>query len=78
MIYTSGSIVVCHYLRNDHQTFFIGHTTEIATISLAHNGLSLVSGSPALNDWCSEMKVWDLATNNCIKVLIINIIIMMQ
>ncbi|XP_067044850.1 WD repeat-containing protein 90-like isoform X1 [Acropora muricata] len=67
--YTSGCIVVIEDLHTGTQRHLRGHTEEISTLALQHDGLILASASGPSDIGASQICLWNLQSGICKKVL---------
>ena len=66
--YTSGCIVVIEDLHTGTQRHLMGHTEEISTLALQHDGLILASASGPSDIAASQICLWNLQSGICKKV----------
>ena len=66
--YTSGCLVVIEDLHSGTQRHLMGHTEEISTLALQHDGLILASSSGPSDTVASQIRVWNLKDGVCKKV----------
>ena len=66
--YTSGCIVVIEDLHTGTQRHLLGHTEEISTLALQHDGLILASASGPSDIGASQICLWNLQSGICKKV----------
>ncbi|RMX43573.1 hypothetical protein pdam_00010827, partial [Pocillopora damicornis] len=67
--YTSGCLVVMEDLHSGTQRHLMGHTEEISTLALQHDGLMLASASGPSDTVASQILLWNLPDGVCQKVL---------
>lgn len=67
--YTSGCLVVIEDLHSGTQRHLMGHTEEISTLALQHDGLILASASGPSDTTASQICLWNLKDGVCKKVL---------
>ncbi|XP_068672849.1 WD repeat-containing protein 90-like isoform X2 [Montipora foliosa] len=67
--YTSGCIVVIEDLHSGTQRHLMGHTEEISTLALQHDGLILASASGPSDNGGSQICLWNIQSGICKKVL---------
>lgn len=67
--YTSGCLVVIEDLHSGTQRHLMGHTEEISTLALQHDGLMLASASGPSDTVASQILLWNLPDGVCQKVL---------
>ena len=66
--YTSGCLVVIEDLHSGTQRHLMGHTEEISTLALQHDGLMLASASGPSDTVASQILLWNLPDGVCQKV----------
>ena len=66
--YTSGCIVVIEDLHSGTQRHLMGHTEEISTLALQHDGLILASASGPSDNGGSQICLWNIQSGICKKV----------
>ncbi|XP_019852340.1 PREDICTED: WD repeat-containing protein 90-like [Amphimedon queenslandica] len=70
IVYSSGSTIIINNLNTlSNQSMLTGHNTEISTVALSHDGWSLVSASHSHKNWPCEVRIWDIDTHKCTKIL---------
>jgi len=67
--YTSGCLVVIEDLHSGTQRHLMGHTEEISTLALQHDGLVLASASGPADAGASQICLWNIQDGICKKVL---------
>lgn len=60
--------MVIEDLHSGTQLHFMGHTEEISTLALQHDGLILASASGPSDTSASQICLWDLQEGICKKV----------
>lgn len=66
--YTSGCLVVIEDLHSGTQRHLMGHTEEVSTLALQHDGLVLASASGPSDTSPSQICLWNLKDGICKKV----------
>ena len=65
--------MVIEDLHSGTQRHLMGHTEEISTLALQHDGLILASASGPSDTTASQICLWNLKDGVCKKVFIINL-----
>lgn len=66
--------MVIEDLHSGTQRHLMGHTEEISTLALQHDGLILASASGPSDTTASQICLWNLKDGVCKKVFIINLL----
>lgn len=66
--------MVIEDLHSGTQRHLMGHTEEISTLALQHDGLILASASGPSDTTASQICLWNLKDGVCKKVFTINLL----